>query len=59
MNYKLKIEKLRGVLMLIKGLKIGPNFAALAREYNMDWRTVKKYYEGYDGKPKKRNKKSN
>lgn len=58
MNYKLKIEKLRGELMLIKGLKIEPNFAALAREYNMDWRTVKKYYEGYDGKPKKRNKKS-
>ena len=30
MNYKLKIEKLRGELMLIKGLKIEPNFAAVS-----------------------------
>lgn len=58
MTNKQKIEKLTGELMVIKGMKIKPNFAALAREYNLDWRTVKKYYEGYDGKPKKRNKKS-
>ena len=28
-----------------------PNFAALARRYDVDWRTVKKYYDGYEGKP--------
>ncbi|MDD6825165.1 MAG: hypothetical protein PUE12_03490 [Oscillospiraceae bacterium] len=32
--------------MVIKGVKIKPNFAALGREYQMDWRTVKKYYDG-------------
>lgn len=44
--------------MVIKGIKVKPNYAALGREYDMDWRTVKKYYEGYEGKSKKRNKKS-
>lgn len=37
---------------------IKPNFAQLGRVYNMDPRTVKKYYLGYDGKPSNRNKKS-
>ena len=58
MKYKQRVEKLKGALMIIKGLKIKPNFAALGREYQMDWRTVKKYYEGYEGKTGKRNKKS-
>ncbi|MCF0186215.1 MAG: IS21 family transposase [Bacteroidaceae bacterium] len=35
-----------------------PNFAELGRIYDMDWRTVKKYYDGYEGKPKHRNKAS-
>ena len=35
-----------------------PNFADLARRYDVDWRTVKKYYDGYDGKPAHRNKPS-
>ena len=35
-----------------------PNYAELARTYDMDWRTVKKYYDGYEGKPKHRNKPS-
>jgi transposase len=39
-------------------LNIKPNFAALGREYDLDPRTVKKYYEGYKGKPKTRNKPS-
>ena len=26
--------------MVIKGVKIKPNFAALGREYQMDWRTA-------------------
>jgi transposase len=37
---------------------IKPNFAELARQYDVDWRTVKKYYDGYDGKPKHRLKPS-
>ena len=35
---------------------IKPNYAALGRKYGMDWRTVKKYHEGYQGKPKTRAK---
>jgi len=35
-----------------------PNFAELGREYDLDWRTVKKYYDGYEGKPKHRSKPS-
>lgn len=33
-------------------------YAELAREYCLDWRTVKKYCNGYSGKPKSRNKMS-
>jgi len=32
-----------------------PNFSELARMYEIERRTVEKYYEGYEGKPKKRN----
>lgn len=31
---------------------IKPNFSELARQYGLDRRTVKKYYDGYPGKPK-------
>lgn len=58
MNHKQRVKKLKGALMIIKGMNAKPNFAALGREYQMDWRTVKKYYEGYEGKTGKRNKKS-
>ena len=37
-------------------LGIKPNYAALGRKYEMDWRTVKKYHNGYEGKPSTRNK---
>ncbi len=37
-------------------MEIKPSFLELAREYGIDRRTVKKYYEGYEGKPKTRNK---
>ena len=39
-------------------LGIKPNYAALGRKYGMDWRTVKKYHNGYEGRPATRNKKS-
>lgn len=51
-------KNIKGELNLMKNLGIKPNFAALGREYGMDPRTVKKYYEGYEGKPKNRNKSS-
>ena len=31
-------------------------YAALGRKYGMDWRTVKKYHNGYEGRSDKRNK---
>ena len=31
---------------------IKPNFSELARFYDLDRRTVKKYYDGYEGKDK-------
>ena len=37
-------------------MDIKPNYAALGRKYGMDWRTVKKYHEGYQGKPNTRHK---
>ena len=51
-------RNIKGELSLMKNLGIKPNFAALGREYGMDPRTVKKYYEGYKGKSKTRNKPS-
>lgn len=38
--------------------EIKPNYAALARKYDLDYRTVKKYHEGYEGKSKIRDKPS-
>lgn len=31
---------------------IKPNYSELAKQYGLDRRTVKKYYDGYPGKPK-------
>lgn len=52
------LRNLQGELAIMDNLEMKPNYAALGREYGMDWRTVKKYHEGYEGKPKKRNKSS-
>lgn len=49
-------KNLIGELALMDELKIKPNYAALGREYGMDWRTVKKYHNGYEGRRKTRNK---
>lgn len=35
-----------------------PNYAAMGRKYCKDWRTIKRYHLGYEGKPKSRNKPS-
>ena len=53
------ICELRKEITIMKTMNIKPNFSSLAREYNLDYRTVKRYYDGYDGKPVHHNKKSN
>ena len=50
------MNNLKGELSLMDNLEIKPNYAALGRKYGMDWSTVKKYHNGYKGKPKTRNK---
>ena len=49
---------LRGELTIMDSLEVKPNYAALGRKYGIDWRTVKKYHQGYRGKPKSRDKPS-
>ncbi|MGL5253916.1 MAG: IS21 family transposase, partial [Brevinema sp.] len=52
----MKNSNLRGELAIMNNFGIKPNYAALGREYGIDPRTVKKYNQGYEGKPKTRNK---
>lgn len=42
----------------MKNFEVKPNFSYLAKKYNFDPRTIKRYYEGYEGKPTRRNKTS-
>lgn len=49
-------NNLKGELAVMDSFEIKPNYAALGRKYGMDWRTVKKYHKGYEGKPSTRNK---
>ena len=51
-------EALKIQLKILKLSDIKPNFSELARQYGLDRRTVKKYYDGYEGKPKHHNKPS-
>ena len=51
-------EALKTQLKILKLSKIKPNFSELARQYDLDRRTVKKYYDGYGGKPAHRIKTS-
>ena len=53
MNYKLLTQ-----LEIIKMTNCKPNFSELSRIYNIDRRTIKKYYDGYKNKPANRNKPS-
>lgn len=41
-------QKLRQEIMILETYEIKPNLAELARKYGMDYRTVKKYLEGYE-----------
>ena len=42
------MNNLKGELSVMNNLGIKPNYAALGRKYGMDWRTVKKYHNGYE-----------
>lgn len=41
---------------MIKTFELKPNFAYLSRKYGFDYRTIQKYYNGYEGKPTTHNK---
>lgn len=45
-------------LKILKLSNVKPNYSELARLYGVDRRTVKKYYDGYQGKPEHHNKSS-
>lgn len=49
-------EALKTQLKILKLSDIKPNFSELARFYDLDRRTVKKYYDGYEGKAAHRDK---
>lgn len=53
-----EVNKLRQELMIMRTLEIRPNYSELARIHDCDRRTIKKYDEGYNGKPEHRNKNS-
>ena len=53
-----KLNKLKQELMILKTQNMKPNYSELARLHNCDRRTVNKYDNGYEGKPKNRNKES-
>jgi hypothetical protein len=52
------LNKLKQELLIMKTENIKPNYSELARIHNCDRRTVKKYDEGYEGKPINRAKES-
>lgn len=52
------MDQMLGELKIMDTLGLKPNYSELARKYGIDRRTVKKYHEGYEGKPKNRDKKS-
>ena len=51
-------NKLLTQLRILKMTDSKPNFSELSRIYNIDRRTIKKYYDGYEGKSSSRNKPS-
>lgn len=58
MKKNTKLKNMKGQLEIMKTLGIKPNFSELERTFEMDRHTIKKYYEGYEGKPAERNKPS-
>ncbi len=52
------LKNMKGQLEIMKTLGIKPNYSELERAFKMDRHTIKKYYEGYEGKPAVKNKSS-
>ena len=48
-------DQMKAKLNPLKENDIKPNFAELARQSGIDYRTIKRYYDGYEGKPATRN----
>ena len=44
------LSELRKEFTMLETFEMKPNFTYLGNKYNLDYRTVKKYYEGYEGK---------
>ncbi len=53
-----RVNDLMADLRVIELVGSKPNYSELGRKYGLDPRTVKKYHEGYAGKPKSRDKPS-
>ena len=53
-----KIRNMKGQLQIMKSIGIKPNFSELERALGINRHTIKKYYNGYEGKPAVRNKPS-
>lgn len=51
-------KNMKGQLEIMKTLGIKPNYSELERAFKIDRHTIKKYYEGYEGKPAVKNKPS-
>ena len=55
---KEKFKNMKGQLEIMKTLGIKPNFSELERTLGIERHTIKKYYDGYEGKSPIRNKPS-
>ena len=55
---KKNLKNMKGQLEIMKTLDIKPNFSELGRAFGINRHTVKKYYDGYEGKSPNRNKTS-
>ena len=53
-----KFKNMKGQLEIMKALGIKPNYSELERAFGIERHTVKKYYEGYEGKSPNRNRPS-
>ena len=51
-------SEIRKEITIIEQNQLKPNFAYLGRKYGLDPRTIKRYFNGYEGKPAHRNKSS-
>ncbi len=58
MKENIKLKNMKGQLEIMKTLEIKPNFSELERAFEIERHTIKKYYDGYEGKKGNRNKAS-